>query len=837
MESRHWTLLSQLDQFGKHYSQPIKAALNTGLIAIWAVFAFSTTAFGVERIVPDDYPTIQSAIIAAGSGDTVVVKPGTYTERLNFRGKAITVTSTDPSDWAVVESTIIDAGGTGSVVTFNSGEGADSVLQGFVVTGGYGKFNPYLPSEIALGGGIYCSFSSPTIKRNIITGNHGPNTSSKLGYGPGIGALMSEMVITENIITANDGYAGGGILAVASNCKIRNNVIENNYAMIGGGVVVIDGPEVMNNTILNNEGLWAGGNIYASGQFNITGNIIAYGHSDYAGGVLAEQVSVHQLAYNNLWANEGGNYGGSLGDKTGVDGNLSEEPQFRNFDGGDYYLQLDSPCINAGDPDYILQPGETDFDGNDRIVAGRIDMGAYELGAYESAIWLLQNANRRKAAISSLIMELIAQGHADRSTLEALINDPADANDFHRASQDLHTAIQHAEQTLQKLGKSIEKSSRALEVLGLLDTDPDDSVAGDIAIDPDQTVCESVYGMISITQDLLVQIQDLQASELQARSILADIYESGGLDHLKKGSFVKFRMSIHSAGQHNTQATDALGKCLDRMQSCFDTLQCETPEGPRWELMWSDEFDALGKTSPNPANWEHMIGDGSWYGIWRWGNNELQWYTDDLSNSWVENGYLTIQAKEESMQGYNYTSARLRTKNRQDFLYGKMEARIKVPHGGGMWPAFWMMPTDDVYGTWASSGEIDIMETCNETNYIGGALHFGGQWPNNTYTGGSYLGDGNTDFSQDFHVYALEWEADQMRWYVDGVEYFSASSYQWYSLGDTNNPRAPFDQWFHFLLNVAVGGNYTGCTSPYCITASFPQQMVVDYVRVYQWQE
>jgi beta-glucanase (GH16 family) len=341
--------------------------------------------------------------------------------------------------------------------------------------------------------------------------------------------------------------------------------------------------------------------------------------------------------------------------------------------------------------------------------------------------------------------------------------------------------------------------------------------------------------MISVTQDLLAQIQAISDSELEARSILADLYESGELENLKKSRFVKFRMSIHSASQHNTQATDAFGKSLDRLQSCFDALHCEIPEGPKWQLSWSDEFDAPGITSPDPDNWEHMIGDGSQYGIWRWGNNELQWYTDDLSNSWVENGYLTIQAQEES-PGF-YTSARLRTRYKQDFRYGRMEAKIKVPHGGGMWPAFWMMPTDDVYGIWAASGEIDIMETSNGTNIVGGALHFGGQWPDNTYISGAYDGDGNTDFSQDFHVYALEWEADQMRWYVDGVEYFSASSYQWYSLADLNNPRAPFDQRFHLLLNVAVGGNYTGCTNSGCITAEFPQQMVVDYVRVYQWQE
>ncbi|MHC5097956.1 MAG: right-handed parallel beta-helix repeat-containing protein, partial [Planctomycetota bacterium] len=315
MEARHWTLLGQANRFGKLYSQhPQKAMLKAGFLVMWAVLAFSVQAFGAELIVPDDYSTIQSAIVAAGTGDSVVVKPGTYPEHINFLGKAITVTSTDPSDWAVVESTIIDAGGTGSVVTFNSEEGTDSVLQGFVITGGYGTFDPLLPPDIAFGSGIYCIFSSPTIRRNIITGNHGPNTNTLLSQGVGIGAVLTEMVITENIITGNDGFAGAGFLVAYGNAVISNNVIDDNYAMIGGGVVVMDGPKLINNTIVNNEAFYAGGNVYASGQFEISGNIIAYGSTDYdGGGIAVEQPGQQNFAYNNVWGNEGGNYVGSIG--------------------------------------------------------------------------------------------------------------------------------------------------------------------------------------------------------------------------------------------------------------------------------------------------------------------------------------------------------------------------------------------------------------------------------------------------------------------------------------------------------------------------------------------
>ena len=227
MEAKHWTFLRQADRFGKLYSQhPSKRILKAGLLLMWAVLAFSVQAFAAERIVPDDYSTIQSAIVAAGTGDSVVVKPGTYPEHINFLGKAITVTSTDPSDWAVVESTIIDAGGTGSVVTFNSEEGTDSVLQGFVITGGYGTFDPLLSNEIAFGSGIYCIFSSPTVRRNIITGNHGPNTNTKNSQGVGIGALLTEMVITENIITGNDGYAGAGVLVGLGQARFGAGEVE-----------------------------------------------------------------------------------------------------------------------------------------------------------------------------------------------------------------------------------------------------------------------------------------------------------------------------------------------------------------------------------------------------------------------------------------------------------------------------------------------------------------------------------------------------------------------------------------------------------------------------------
>jgi beta-glucanase (GH16 family) len=243
-------------------------------------------------------------------------------------------------------------------------------------------------------------------------------------------------------------------------------------------------------------------------------------------------------------------------------------------------------------------------------------------------------------------------------------------------------------------------------------------------------------------------------------------------------------------------------------------------------LVWSDEFDGA---TLDPDNWENQIGDGSAYGLPPgWGNNELQYYTDRPENCYVTDGYLHLVARRESYAGHDYTSARIRSANRQDFLYGRMEARLRLPTGQGIWPAFWMLPTDWVYGGWAASGEIDIMESINTATTVYGTMFFGGEWPGQIHIGGNYS-DG-TDFSQDFHVYTLEWQPDQMNWYVDDHLYFAATSSDWHSDGAPANPRAPFDQRFHFLLNVAVGGDWPG---PPDGSTVFPQELVVDWVRVY----
>jgi len=260
------------------------------------------------------------------------------------------------------------------------------------------------------------------------------------------------------------------------------------------------------------------------------------------------------------------------------------------------------------------------------------------------------------------------------------------------------------------------------------------------------------------------------------------------------------------------------------VMSLLTILSClaSSATAQNWQLVWSDEFDGAGV---DQNKWEFQLGDGTTYGIPGWGNNELQWYRQE--NAVTENGFLIITAKKESFAGYAYTSTRMRTRNKGDWKYGRVEMRAKLPFGKGIWPAFWMLPTDNFYGGWAASGEIDIMELVgHEPHKTYGTLHYGGQWPNNTSSGTFYTLPAGK-FSDNFHLFALEWKPGEMRWYVDNAHYQTQTS--WWSAGGPFP--APFDQRFHLLLNVAVGGNWPGAPDASTI---FPQRLEVDYVRAYQ---
>ncbi len=235
-----------------------------------------------------------------------------------------------------------------------------------------------------------------------------------------------------------------------------------------------------------------------------------------------------------------------------------------------------------------------------------------------------------------------------------------------------------------------------------------------------------------------------------------------------------------------------------------------------YNLVWADEFDG---TSLDNSKWSYQVGAGGW------GNNELQHYTDRIDNTTVSNGALQIIAKEEAYNGASYTSSRIRSINQGDWTYGRMEASIKLPVGQGIWPAFWMMPTESAYGIWPRSGEIDIMEYLgHQTSINYGTCHFGDAWDNKDYSGNSRnispasYADGN------FHTFSVEWEPNEIRWYVDGIHYHTFD-------GNVGSYIYPFDRDFHFILNIAVGGSWPGNPDA---TTVFPQTMEVDYVRVYQ---
>ena len=234
-----------------------------------------------------------------------------------------------------------------------------------------------------------------------------------------------------------------------------------------------------------------------------------------------------------------------------------------------------------------------------------------------------------------------------------------------------------------------------------------------------------------------------------------------------------------------------------------------------WHLVWEDEFTG---TSLNASHWSYQTGDGGW------GNNELQFYRDGTNNLTVNGGTLKITAREESYMGADYTSARIRTINKGDWTHGKMEARIKLPIGQGIWPACWMLPTDNVYGGWPHSGEIDIMEYLgHQPNIAHGTVHYSINGSHN-FVGDSYtLPSGG--YHDAFHTFSVEWESGAIRWYIDGVLYHSVTEA---SLGIS--PWV-FDENFHFILNLAVGGNWPGSPDG---TTVFPQTMEVDYIRVYQ---
>lgn len=284
------------------------------------------------------------------------------------------------------------------------------------------------------------------------------------------------------------------------------------------------------------------------------------------------------------------------------------------------------------------------------------------------------------------------------------------------------------------------------------------------------------------------------------------------------------------------------------------------PEGPDhlpddrgWELVWADEFDG---DALDPERW--AAEESCWGG----GNEEHQCYTARPGNVQVVNGQLRLIAQRERFTGpdrppehgesgtrtRDYTSGKVRTRDIADWRYGRFSARMKLPGGQGIWPAFWMMPADDVYGAWPLSGEIDILEAINlgascddcpggrETR-IHGALHFGASPPANEHHVRASELPGGADPRDGFHVYALEWGEGRLQWFVDGELYLRIDAEDWFTDAPEGEgrPAAPFDRAFHLMVNLAVGGRWPeGENAGGLDPGALPAELLVDWIRVHQ---
>jgi beta-glucanase (GH16 family) len=253
--------------------------------------------------------------------------------------------------------------------------------------------------------------------------------------------------------------------------------------------------------------------------------------------------------------------------------------------------------------------------------------------------------------------------------------------------------------------------------------------------------------------------------------------------------------------------------------------QTAPPSPPSWKLVWSDEFNGRNGARVDSSKWVAETGGGGW------GNNELEYYTSRPQNVSQENGKLVIKALQEKYSGAggvtrNYTSARLKTLGKFSQTYGRFEARIKIPGGQGIWPAFWMLGNDIEKPGWPGCGEIDIMENIGkEPALVHGTIH-GPGYSGANGIGAAYALPGDQRFADDFHLFAVEWEPNAIRFYVDDHLYATRIP--------TDLPQGTkwvYDHPFYLLLNVAVGGGWPGNPDA---TTVFPQTMLVDYVRVYQ---
>lgn len=335
---------------------------------------------------------------------------------------------------------------------------------------------------------------------------------------------------------------------------------------------------------------------------------------------------------------------------------------------------------------------------------------------------------------------------------------------------------------------------------------------------------KSVTKTVSISNDDLnvdftVENYDVYPNFVQITNTTTGIYEffTWSYEGKQVDNVETFTEYFPFAGDYEIQLTAKQGSTEVTESQIITIVEDDPDYDPN--LIWREEFIHSG--GPDQSKWNYEIGNGSN----GWGNNELQYYTDSDENSYVDNGMLTITAREEPVSGFNYSSARLTTQNKFDFRFGRIEARIKLPYGQGLWPAFWMLGANFNQVGWPQCGEIDIMEMVggvNRDNTCHTTIH----WWDETQGARANYGESYTlpsgIFADDFHVFGVEWDEQTIRGYVDGNEY--------YVVDLTPSEFSEFKKNFFIILNVAVGGEWPGEPDE---TTVFPQTMQVDWVRVY----
>ncbi len=333
----------------------------------------------------------------------------------------------------------------------------------------------------------------------------------------------------------------------------------------------------------------------------------------------------------------------------------------------------------------------------------------------------------------------------------------------------------------------------------------------------DVVISEDGSGLVSVTASAINVTQfSFHSGEIDSDTIinttgefdytysLTGLYELDVLAYGEDGRFLKESKNI------SVQVGEETGP-IDGEDGYVTPLSYEG-----MKLIWQDEFSGNSLSS---ANWNYETGRGSG----GWGNNELQFYK--TQNTTVANGFLTIEAKREAEGGAQYTSSRLTTQNKFTFQYGRVDIRAKMPKGQGLWPALWMLGENITTVGWPKCGEVDIMEMigggAGRDNTVHGTLHWDNDGQKADFGGSRPLLVGN--LSDRFHVYTITWDANTIKWFMDDIQYHAADI--------SSGPMSEFRDDFFFIFNVAVGGDWPG--SPDAATV-FPQQMNVDYVRVFQ---